>query len=209
MKLFRKDRWRLLSFLITMTVTLFLATYNAILGINYRVFFNVFGSLYYSILLVIRIVLFIEEYQWMKKGIMMKKSKFIFTSIFMIYLTAAITLIVSVMAYLQNPVKISNTPSIILGTLAAFKILSLVKRYFEFRKDKNLFNRQTMNVTMISAGVTLLMLLNTLIATNGGFDGFMTALFIMTGVSLVFLMEAETIISFLKGLKFYRDSEKQ
>ncbi len=209
MKLFRKDRWRLLSFLITMTVTLFLATYNAILGINYRVFFNVFGSLYYSILLVIRIVLFIEEYQWMKKGIMMKKSKFIFTSIFMIYLTAAITLIVSVMAYLQNPVKISNTPSIILGTLATFKILSLVKRYFEFRKDKNLFNRQTMNVTMISAGVTLLMLLNTLIATNGGFDGFMTALFIMTGVSLVFLMEAETIISFLKGLKSYRDSEKQ
>lgn len=209
MKLFRKDRWRLLSFLITMTVTLFLATYNAILGINYHVFFNAFGSLYYSILLVIRIVLFIEEYQWMKKGIMMKKSKFIFTSIFMIYLTAAITLIVSVMAYLQNPVKISNTPSIILGTLAAFKILSLVKRYFEFRKDKNLFNRQTMNVTMISAGVTLLMLLNTLIATNGGFDGFMTALFIMTGVSLVFLMEAETIISFLKGLKSYRNSEKQ
>lgn len=151
MKLFRKDRWRLLSFLITMTVTLFLATYNAILGINYHVFFNVFGSLYYSILLVIRIVLFIEEYQWMKKGIMMKKSKFIFTSIFMIYLTAAITLIVSVMAYLQNQVKISNTPSIILGALAAFKILSLVKRYFEFRKDKNLFNRQTMNVTMISA----------------------------------------------------------
>lgn len=209
MKLFRKDRWRLLSFLITMTVTLFLATYNAILGINYHVFFNVFGSLYYSILLVIRIVLFIEEYQWMKKGIMMKKSKFIFTSIFMIYLTAAITLIVSVMAYLQNQVKISNTPSIILGALAAFKILSLVKRYFEFRKDKNLFNRQTMNVTMISAGVTLLMLLNTLIATNGGFDGFMTALFIMTGVSLVFLMEAETIISFLKGLKSYRNTDIQ
>ncbi len=206
MKLFRKDRLELLSFLLMMTVTLFLAIYNAVFGIKYHVFFNIFGSFYYSTLSVIRTILFVEEYRWMKKGIMMKKSRFIFTSVFMIYLTATITVIVSVMAYYQNPVKFSNTPSIILGALAAFKILSLVKRYLKFRKDKNLFNRQTMNVTMISTGVTLLTLLNTLISTNGGFDGLMIALFVLTGVSLVFLMEAETIISFLKGLKSYRKS---
>ncbi len=111
MKLFRKDRWELLSFLLTMAVTLFLTIYNAIFGIKYHVFFNIFGSFYYSILSVIRTILFVEEYRWMKKGIMMKKSRFIFTSVFMIYLTATITVIVSVMAYYQNPVKFSNTPS--------------------------------------------------------------------------------------------------
>ncbi len=208
MKFFLKDRWRLFSFLITIIVTSTLVIYNAIFGIKYHVFFNLFGSFYYLTLLIVRIILFVEEYRWMKKGIPFQKSKYVFTSVFMIYLTATISLLASILAYLQSPVKISNTPAIILSAFALFKLFSLLKRFLEFRKEGNLFNRQILNVTLISCGVTLLTLLNTLFTANGGYNSLKSALFLVTGILLVFLMESVTILSFLKGLKTYRKTEK-
>lgn len=206
MKLFKKDRWILFSFLFTILVTSALVIYNAALGILFHVFFNMVSSFYYLILLTVRITIFVEEYRWMKKGMSFKKSSYVFTSVFMIYLAGTIALITSVLAYMQTPVNITNTSSIVLSTFAFIKILTLLKRYIEFRKEKNLFNRQILNVTLISTGVTLLTFLNTLFVANGGFDSLRSALFLTSGILLVYFMEAITIVSFLKGLKTYKET---
>ncbi len=209
MKLFKKDRWMLLSFLFTITVTSILVIYNATIGILFHVFFNLFSSFYYLILLTVRITIFVEEYQWMKKGIPFKKSGYVFTSVFMIYLTGTIALTASILAYFQTSVNITNTSSIVIAALAFVKLLSLSKRCVEFRKDRNLFNRQILNVTLISTGVTLLTLMNTAFVANGGFNSVKSAVFLSSGILLVYFMEAVTIISFLKGLKTYKEMNQK
>lgn len=207
-KLLRKDRKLLFSFLVSIVVSLVLTIYNAIFGLVNHVIWNACGAVYYLILLIIRTIIFIEEYRWMKKGSKMKKSTYIFNSVLMIIITVSLVGVACWMIYRQNPVKLSNVPIIILAVFAGYKIFSAVKRLVEYREEKNAYTRQVLNVTLISAGVTLLTFQNTFIVVCGGFSKRMVIFSILSSVFTVILLEVVSILFFHIGVKEF-NREKQ
>lgn len=207
-KLLRKDRKLLFSFLVSIVVSLVLTIYNAVFGLVNHVIFNACGAIYYLILLIIRTIIFIEEYRWMKKGIKMKKSTYLFNSVLMIIISVSLVGVACWMIYRQNPVKLSNVPIIILAVFAGYKIFSVVKRLIEYRKEKNAYTRQVLNVTLISAVVTLLTFQNTFIVVCGGFSKRMVIFSILSSVFAVVLLEAVSILFCYIGVKEF-NKEKQ
>lgn len=207
-KLLRKDRKLLLSFLVSIIVSLVLMIYNAVFGLMNHVIWNACGAIYYLILLIIRTIIFIEEYRWMKKGIKMKKSTYIVNSVLMIIITVSLVGVACWMIYRQNPVKLSNLPIIILAVFAGYKVFAVVKWFIEYQKEKNVYTRQVLNVTLISAGVTLLTFQNTFIVVCGGFSKRMVLFSILSSVFAVILLEVVSILFCYMGVKEF-NKEKQ
>ena len=207
-KLLKKDRKLLFSFLVSIVVSLVLTIYNAIIGLVNHVIWNACGAIYYLILLIIRTIIFAEEYRWMKKGIKMKKATYIFNSVLMSIITVSLAGVACWMIYRQNPVKLSNVPIIILAIFSGYKIFSVVKRLIEYQKEKNVYTRQVLNVTLISAVVTLLTFQNTFIVVYGGFSRRMVVYSVLSSAFAVILLETVSILFFYTGIKEFNKERR-
>lgn len=138
----------------------------------------------------------------------MKKSTYLFNSVLMIIITVSLVGVACWMIFRQNPVKLSNVPIIILAVFAGYKIFSVVKRLIEYQKEKNVYTRQVLNVTLISAAVTLLTFQNTFIVVCGGFSRRMVIFSILSSIFAVILLEAVSILFCYIGVKEF-NKEKQ
>lgn len=207
--LFQKDRKILFNYLLSLIVSLTLSLYNGITGIFYDAIWNECISFYYFLLLIVRTIIFAEEYRKMKYGIEPTGKAFIFNSVTLLVVSVSLSYALYLLAKLQEPVKLSNVPGIVLFVMLVVKFITFVKKCFDYGKTRSIFDRQIMIVSMTSTGYTLITFTNTLLVFSQGFDWNRIILFILITVIILTILIAVTIYSLVDGIKEIRKKKKQ
>ncbi len=207
--LFRKDRKVLFNYLASVIVSLTLSLYNGITGIFYDAIWNECISFYYFLLLIVRTIIFVEEYRKMKHGIEPTEKAFIFNSVTLLVITVSLSYALYLLAKLQEPVKLSNVPAIVLFVMLVVKFITFGKKCFDYGRTHNIFDRQIMIVSMTSTGYTLITFTNTLLVFSNGFDWNRIILFILITVFVLMILIGVTLYSLVDGIKEIRKKKKQ
>ncbi len=185
---------------LSVLVTLGFALYNGYLGIAYQIVWNFAIGLYYLVLLLAKSVSVIVYIHCRKRDKDYPKAAFIVVSV----LTSVITLAMAYPAVLmianKREVSMGLIPAIAMAAFTTYKVVSSIRNYLKYKKDKTLYNQQSLVVNVIATIVSVLTIQNTLIIVNGGMDQDMTTLSIVSTIILLVFSLTISILSPIVGL---------
>lgn len=194
-----------LSNYFSVVATLFFVVYNTYLGIFNSLIWNLAISVYYFVLLIIKMVCFIGKYKSVKKNRDYSIVSFIVCSLFTIVLTLVLIAPAIMMLKDERVVKLTLIPAIAVAAFTTYKMTAAIVKYYKYRKNKTLFSIQTTTFNFISAFVSILTLQNTLIhvaSTSETKD--MTTLCLVSTILILLFVSLLSIKSMMDGIKLYK-----
>lgn len=149
-----------LSFYFSVLATLVFTVYNAYLGLRYKALWNGSISVYYILLLAIKLILV-----YMRRKNKTKLSNFSFYLSFILMLLVNLALIAPIILMIkqEREVKLSIIAGIAVAAYTTLKVILAIRNYLSYRKQRDDFCLLDVTLGVISAAVSLLTLQNTLI----------------------------------------------
>ncbi len=184
--------------------TIAFLVYNLTIGILYRSIWNFSISVYYLILLILRVTILLCEKQWKNQTEAYHKEKQIslFRVITRILLLLDISLAVpiSLMVLSKRTVSIGMIPAISIAAYTTYKVVFSIINYIKTREQKNLSLFGLKMINLKDAIVSVLTLQNTMVMVFG--DGrSMQTLTAYTSAAILIGMIILTIFLIRKGGK--------
>lgn len=197
-----------LAFVISLLASVVFLIYNAYLGIVNKLVFNLSISIYYFLLVVIRSFSFLEYLKCKKKNKEYSKGIYIALSILSSVITVVLIGPVILMLRYERNVNSNEIVAISLAAYTTYKMYRAIFNMISFKKEMNLFIRQNLTLSIVSAFVSILTLQNTMINVfEQGDKASMTMLCVInSNVILVFLF-VFIIVSCVFGIKKQKEDE--
>lgn len=187
--------------IISILIPLGFSIFNGILGLIKKSIWNGSIFFYYLLLLIVRFILVISNDHINENNI--NKRKIIYTISFVILLLINLSLIIPSILLINNQkeVNVGLIVSIAMATYSFYSISISIYNIKKYKNDKNLLLKQLKLVSFINAIVSIMVLQNTLIVVNGGYDDSMTILSIYSSIAFIILLAFLTIFSYVKNIK--------
>lgn len=192
--------------------------YNAVVGLVYHSIWNGSISVYYMLLVGIRVLYLVGEYKLSKKEnvSVIQKEKlrakmFTFGGAMMLLLSFALVAPITLLALSKKQVNLPMWVAIADATYVFYKASMCIYSYIKTRKNKVLSIKGINNLNLTAVAVTLLSLENTMIITfSEGADSSMRTLMIISALVVMGLNIAiaiSTIVSGKKELNLIKEKE--
>jgi len=181
------------------------AVYNAYLGIKYADAFAKGISIYYVLLIWVKVATLIVEKKIVQKDdeskANIRRKNYIISSILIFIIDFC--LIAPIILMVTNPkeVNFGLIPSIVMAVYCVYKISFAIINYRKSKRSKNLTIILFKEINIIEAIVSILTLQHTLIMVNGGMNKDMETLSFVTSIGFIGLIIVFSILSFWKNKK--------
>lgn len=197
----------MLSTIFSLILGLGFVSYNAFAGIYYHSLWNGSISVYYFLLVLIKIMFLIIEYKLTHNKSLsdeLKQQKQAKTlkaeGVLLVCLTVALTIPLTIIATIQKQVNLPFWVAILNACYAFYKIIVCIYSFVKTRKSQNLPVIGLKNLGLISACVTMLSLENTLILTfSESLTSGMQIMMILSCLCVLIVNVVVAIITILKG----------
>lgn len=198
-----KNNKTFLSVCFSIISTIIFAIYNCYLGVCFKDLFAIAISIYYFLLICIKLSALIVEKQFVKKQDKMKSIIRIKTyktlSIFVFGIDLCLIAPIILMVVKPKDVKFGIIPAITIATYTTYKIIHALLNYKKSKKTHNLIMILLRELNIIEAIVSILTLQHTLIMVNGGMNESMKTLSLITSIGFIVVIIMFSIISFVKN----------
>lgn len=182
--------------------------YNAFAGIYYHSVWNGSISVYYGLLVVIKISFLYGEFSLVKKGLSQEETEFKRAKMFrlegVLLLLVNIALIcpITLLALSKKEVNLPVWVAIASACYTFYKMIVCTHSFIKTRRQDNLSIKGLKNLNLMGALVTLLSLENTMIITfsEGEMEGMKILMIISSLIVMVLLLTLATL-TFIKGKK--------
>lgn len=205
----KEKRW-LLSVAVSFVTSLAFALYNGFLGIFKQSVWNGSISVYYFLLLFVRLGVLICELKIKNKDdeikVTNRKKTFLITSVLLFLISLALVVPVSLMVMHRKTVKLDMITGIAVATYTTYKVTLSIINYVKNKDNENLSVRQIRTINLIDAILSILTLQNTLILINN--DGDNQSLFILTAISSFVGIVIIIIVSIVSLVRFLKENKK-
>ena len=185
---------------------LIFAVFNGVYGVIYRSIWNQSICGYYVFLLVVRVAL--VACQNSNASPAKIKAAYVVSFVVLLLMNLALVAPAVLMITNQRVVKFGKIASI---AVAAYTTYSIVMSILGVNKSKrgDLLGKQLALVTFFNAIVSVIILQNTLIVVNGGYDQSMTTLTIVTTFCLIAFLIFITVFSFVRNVKHFPEFQAE
>ncbi len=177
--------------------------YNAYLGIKFRDAFAIGISIYYFLLILIKLTaLIIEKNIANKEDIARENARiknYKISSIFVFIIDFCLIAPIILMVTQPKDVKFGIIPAIAMAAYSFYKIVFAIINYVKSKKSQNLTIILLREINIIGAIVSILTLQHTLIMVNGGMNESMKILSFATSIAFIGLIILFSILSFIKN----------
>ncbi|MCR4898973.1 MAG: hypothetical protein K5892_07140 [Acholeplasmatales bacterium] len=199
-----KDKRLLFFSIMSIILCLAFAIFNGILGIVYNSLWNGCICIYYIFLIMIKIlIVFGGKITYYDNKTIRKNIIVIFSFILLLFINIAMITPAALMLFDKRSYNYGIIIGIIMATYTTYSITMAIINLKRTIKVNNIFVKQIRLINMITALMSLLILQNTLIVANGGYDRSMTVLSFWTSLGIIFLVLVMIIISFIMYVKNY------
>ena len=186
--------------IISFVLTIFFAFYNLLIGIYYKTQFNMSISIYYFLLVSIRIVVFINERKERKTN-KNYKSLNIIQSIIMILMNISLFAPITIMVLGEKVVNYGIISAITIATYTTYKVISTIIAYFK-KKEYTIKNiKMFKTIKLQESLLSILTLQNTLVMTfnKESYDNMKMLITISSFVivSLMIFISIKTLINYI------------
>ncbi|MDY2888073.1 MAG: hypothetical protein SOU19_00730 [Candidatus Caccosoma sp.] len=187
--------------IISFVFTIFFAFYNLLIGIYYKTQFNISISVYYFLLIIIRIVAFVNELKERKNNKPYKGLNVI-QAIIMLLMNISLFAPVTIMVFGKRVVNYGTISAITVATYTTFKVISTIIAYFKKKKYTIINIKMFKTIKLQDSLLSSLTLQNTLVMTfnKEAFESIQTLIAISSFliVSLMIFISIRTLINFIK-----------
>lgn len=187
--------------IISFVFTIFFAFYNLLIGMYYKTQFNISISVYYFLLVIIRIVTFINELKERKNNKPYKGLNVI-QAIIMLLMNISLFAPITIMVIGKKAVNYGTISAITVATYTTFKVISTIIAYFK-KKEYTIINiKMFKTIKLQESLLSILTLQNTLVMTfnKESFESMQTLIAISSFliVSLMLFISIKVLINFIK-----------
>lgn len=209
--LFSSDKYfrTMVSTMFSLMMSLCFVIYNAVVGLVYHSVWNGSISVYYGFLVAIRVLFLVGEYKISIKDNFSKGEKDLrrakmlkLEGILLLLLNLALVVPVSLLAMSKKQVNLPMWVAIANATYTFYKITICIISFIKTRNDLNLSVKGIKNLSLTSAGVSLLSLENTMIITfSETVDNSMQIIMILSALAIMILNIVVAVITLKNGKK--------
>ena len=187
--------------IVSFVLTILFALYNALIGFYYKTQFNISISIYYFLLVIIRIVAFIDERKERKYN-KNYKSLNIVQTIIMFFMNISLFAPITIMVIGKKIVNYGTISAITIATFTTYKIVSTIVAYFKKKKYTIRNIKMFKTIKLQEALLAILTLQNTLVMTfnKESFDSMKSLITISSFfiVGLMIFISIKTLINYVK-----------
>ncbi len=184
----------------SIVTTLIFASYNLIVGIIYLTAWNLSISIYYYLLLLLKVFLSISSNKLTDNDKRIRNC-YILSFVFLLLLNLSLIGPAIILVNNSKAVYADKIISIVIATFVFTRlIISIVNIKRVYAKDI-ILNKQLKMVSLASSIVSLIVLQNTLINVNGSMEGGIYILSCISTFAFLTVLLLLTIISFVRNMK--------
>lgn len=187
---------------ISMITALLFALFNGLIGIISDAPWNLYISIYYVLLIIVRMeTLIFEKKAYKDNNNEIRKKAYIAS--FCILMVLNIALIGPIVLMIKN-LRPGNIGMILSIAMAAYSFTSITIAIINAKKSikhDNLLVKQNRIIDLISALVSILILQHTLIVVNGDYTQDLVIMSVFTSAAIWAFIVFITIFSFIKNIK--------
>ena len=187
---------------ISMIIALLFALFNGLIGIISDAPWNLYISIYYVLLIIVRMeTLIFEKKAYKDNNNEIRKKAYIAS--FCILMVLNIALIGPIVLMIKN-LRPGNIGMILSIAMAAYSFTSITIAIINAKKSikhDNLLVKQNRIIDLISALVSILILQHTLIVVNGDYTQDLVIMSVFTSAAIWAFIVFITIFSFIKNIK--------
>ena len=173
----------------SLIVTFAFALYNAYLGIKFSDTFAIAISIYYILLIWVKVAtIVVEKRIWRKEEeykARVRTKNYKISFVFVIIIDLALIAPILLMVVYPKEVNFGIIPAIAMATYSFYKIISSIINYKRSKRSQNLTIILLRELNIIEAVVSILILQHTLIMVNGGMVDSMRSLSFVTSVGFI------------------------
>ncbi|MCI7401803.1 MAG: hypothetical protein MSH40_03905 [Christensenella sp.] len=192
----------IITAVISMITALLFALFNGLIGIISDAPWNLYISVYYLLLIIVRMeTLIFEKKAYKNNNNEIRKKAYIAS--FCILMVLNIALIGPIVLMIKN-LRPGNIGMILSIAMAAYSFTSITIAIINAKKSikhDNLLVKQNRIIDLISALVSILILQHTLIVVNGDYTQDLVIMSVFTSAAIWAFIVFITIISFVKNIK--------
>lgn len=192
----------IITAVISMITALLFALFNGIIGIISDAPWNLYISIYYVLLIIVRTeTLIFEKKAYKDNNNEIRKKAYIAS--FCILMVLNIALIGPIVLMIKN-LRPGNIGMILSIAMAAYAFTSITIAIINAKKSikhDNLLVKQNRIIDLISALVSILILQHTLIVVNGDYTQDLVIMSVFTSAAIWAFIVFVTIFSFVKNIK--------
>lgn len=194
-------RIKILSLILNVIIPFSFALYNGIFGIIYHSIWHGSISLYYLLLLTVRIILlFSEKKAKISNDNKLRKRAFITSFVIMLIMNLALILPTILMILDKKEINVGLVPSIAIATYTTYSIVMSVINLKRTKNSNNLIEINLKIVSFCNSLVSILSLQNTLIVVNGGYDNDLVTLSVISSAGILSLMLFVIVFAFATNI---------
>lgn len=192
----------IITAVISMITALLFALFNGLIGIISDAPWNLYISIYYVLLIIVRMeTLIFEKKAYKDNNNEIRKKAYIAS--FCILMVLNIALIGPIVLMIKN-LRPGNIGMILSIAMAAYSFTSITIAIINAKKSikhDNLLVKQNRIIDLISALVSILILQHTLIVVNGDYTQDLVIMSVFTSAAIWAFIVFITIFSFIKNIK--------
>ena len=192
----------IITAVISMITALLFALFNGLIGIISDAPWNLYISIYYVLLIIVRMeTLIFEKKAYKDNNNEIRKKAYIAS--FCILMVLNIALIGPIVLMIKN-LRPGNIGMILSIAMAAYSFTSITIAIINAKKSikhDNLLVKQNRIIDLISALVSILILQHTLIVVNGDYTQDLVIMSVFTSAAIWAFIVFITIFSFVKNIK--------
>ena len=192
----------IITAVISMITALLFALFNGLIGIISDAPWNLYISIYYVLLIIVRMeTLIFEKKAYKDNNNEIRKKAYIAS--FCILMILNIALIGPIVLMIKN-LRPGNIGMILSIAMAAYSFTSITIAIINAKKSikhDNLLVKQNRIIDLISALVSILILQHTLIVVNGDYTQDLVIMSVFTSAAIWAFIVFITIFSFIKNIK--------
>ena len=192
----------IITAVISMITALLFALFNGLIGIISDAPWNLYISVYYLLLIIVRMdTLIFEKKAYKNNNNEIRKKAYIAS--FCILMVLNIALIGPIVLMIKN-LRPGNIGMILSIAMAAYSFTSITIAIINAKKSikhDNLLVKQNRIIDLISALVSILILQHTLIVVNGDYTQDLVIMSVFTSAAIWAFIVFITIFSFIKNIK--------
>lgn len=192
----------IITAVISMITALLFALFNGLIGIISDAPWNLYISVYYLLLIIVRMeTLIFEKKAYKNNNNEIRKKAYIAS--FCILMVLNIALIGPIVLMIKN-LRPGNIGMILSIAMAAYSFTSITIAIINAKKSikhDNLLVKQNRIIDLISALVSILILQHTLIVVNGDYTQDLVIMSVFTSAAIWAFIVFITIFSFVKNIK--------
>ncbi len=180
--------------------TAFFTLYNAVTGIHFKTAWNLSISVYYLLLLLLKMFLILCSDKFHVSEQRMRIT-YILSFVFLLLLDLSLISPVILLVHNSKTIHADKIGSIAIATFVFSRLVVSVVNLRKGNSKENPWRSQLKMVSFTSSIVSLIVLENTLINVNGSMEGSIYIISFVTTFGLLTMLFFITVLSFAKNLR--------